>query len=77
MDEAPEHEMELDSEFLPAWHKAERQVVWQAIHSLQQNLEGFVAYHEENMNEQDINAVCAAAEKTKALLHVLWRSMAQ
>lgn len=68
-------EMEFDSEFLPPWRKAQRQVVFAAIHTLQQNLEGFVAYHEENMNEQDILAVCAEAEKAKALLQLLWQSM--
>lgn len=67
--------MDVDSEFVPLWQKAAKRVVWQAIHTLQQDLEGFVAYHEEHMKEQDIIAVCAEAEKAKDLLSLLYQGM--
>ena len=67
--------MDVDSEFVPLWQKAAKRVVWNAIHTLQQDLEGFVGYHEDNMKESDIIAVCAEAEKAKELLQVLYSGM--
>ena len=70
-----EDSMSIESEFIPLWDKEARRLVFNCIHTLQQNLEGFVAYHENDMSEQDILAVCAQAEKTKTLLSLIWQSM--
>lgn len=70
-----EDSMSLESDYLPLWDKEARRIVFNAIHSLQQNFENFVAYHEENLDEADIEALSARAEQTKTLLSLLWQGM--